>query len=193
VLAWYLPQFHPVPENNAWWGAGFTEWRNVVRATPGYKGHYQPQLPADLGFYDLRVPETQEDQAALARKYGIHGFAYHYYWFNGHRLLERPVERFLDTIHIARPFPSSTCTHCHSTVTPRFEAVRRAYATAAGADRPARVVRTDGAVRIRLTAAGSEGSQFHEGRWQSIAAAPTVTPPTATTTTSTASSGPAAP
>jgi hypothetical protein len=76
---------------------------------------------------------------------------------------------------------------------PRFEEVRRAYATAAGADRPARVVRTDGAVRIRLTAAGSEGSQFHEGRWQSIAAAPTVTPPTATTTTSTASSGPAAP
>ena len=107
LLAFHLPQFHPVPENDAWWGPGFTEWRNVVRARPVFPGHQQPNLPADLGLYDLRVPDVRAAQANLARAHGIHGFCYYHYWFAGRRILERPVNEILAT---GEPdFPFSLC------------------------------------------------------------------------------------
>src|SRR5262245_38427558 len=104
LICFYLPQYYPTSENDVWWGPGFTDWRNVARARPRFRGHRQPHVPADLGFYDLRLEETRVAQAELAVQYGIGGFCYYHYWFNGRLLLERPFNDVLDSGRPDLPF-----------------------------------------------------------------------------------------
>lgn len=112
LIAFYLPQFHEIPENDKWWGRGFTEWVNVKRARKLFPGHYQPKIPADLGYYDLLSPIVQNAQAQLAREAGIDGFCYWHYWFNGKRLLEKPIQEIMAS---GKPdFPFCFCWANHS-------------------------------------------------------------------------------
>lgn len=120
IIGLYLPQYHPIPENDEWWGKGFTEWTNVAKAKPLFHGHYQPRIPADLGFYDLRLPEVREQQAELAREAGLEGFCYYHYWFgNGKQLLERPFHEVLTS---GKPdFPFCLCWANHDWTSKTWE------------------------------------------------------------------------
>ncbi|MBP3768214.1 MAG: glycoside hydrolase family 99-like domain-containing protein [Prevotella sp.] len=120
IIGLYLPQYHPIPENDKWWGKGFTEWTNVAKAKPLFRGHYQPRIPADLGFYDLRLPEVRELQAELAREAGLEGFCYYHYWFgNGKQLLERP---FNEVLQSGKPnFPFCLCWANHDWTSKTWE------------------------------------------------------------------------
>ena len=104
VIAINLPQFHPFKENDEWWGKGFTEWTNVTKAKPRFNGHYQPHLPTETGFYDLRLPEARLMQANMAKEFGIYGFCYYHYWFNGKRLMNRPTDDILSSQEPNYPF-----------------------------------------------------------------------------------------
>jgi len=104
IIAFYLPQFHSIPENDKWWGKGFTEWTNTTKAKPLFKGHYQPKTPLNDNYYNLLDKETQEWQAKLAEEYGIYGFCYYHYWFNGKMLLEKPMENMLNNTNVNLPF-----------------------------------------------------------------------------------------
>ena len=118
VIAYYLPQFHPIPENDKAWGKGFTEWTNVASAKPQFKGHYQPRIPADLGFYDLRLSEVREQQARMAKEAGIEGFCYWHYWLgNNKRLLERPFQEVLNSGKPDFPFCLAWANHDWTTKT----------------------------------------------------------------------------
>lgn len=128
VIAFYLPQYHPTPENDMYWGKGFTEWTNVVKARPLFRGHYQPQLPADLGFYDLRLPQVREEQARLAKEAGIEGFCYWRYWFgNGRKTLDMPFNEVLKSGKPDYPFCLGWANHDWTTKT--WEAQRRHTST----------------------------------------------------------------
>jgi lipopolysaccharide biosynthesis protein len=120
IIAYYLPQYHPIPENDEAWGPGFTEWTNVAQAKPLFMGHYQPRIPADLGFYDLRLPETREQQAQMAREAGIEGFCYYHYWMgDGKQLLQRPFEEVLKS---GKPdFPFCLCWANHEWTTKTWQ------------------------------------------------------------------------
>ena len=118
IIALYLPQFHPVPENDLFWGKGFTEWTNVAKAKPLFRGHNQPRIPADLGFYDLRLPEISEAQAELAKEAGIEGFCYWHYWFgNGKQVLEMPFDRTVNSGKPNYPFCLGWANHDWTTKT----------------------------------------------------------------------------
>ena len=104
IIAWHLPQYHAIPENDKWWGEGFTEWTNVKKAKPLYKNHYQPRVPLHQNYYDLSSPRALEEQCELAKKYGIYGFCFYHYWFNGKLLLEKPIEQMLDNNKIDFPY-----------------------------------------------------------------------------------------
>lgn len=120
VIAYYLPQYHPIPENDKAWGPGFTEWTNVVKAKPMFRGHYQPKIPADLGFYDLRLPETRELQVKMAKECGIEGFCYYHYWMgNGKVLLERPFQEVLTSG--SPDFPFCLCWANHEWTTKTWQ------------------------------------------------------------------------
>ena len=126
VIAIYLPQYHPIPENDEVWGKGFTEWTNVAQAKPLFRGHYQPRIPADFGFYDLRMPEVREMQAEYARRAGIEGFMYWQYYFgNGKKLLERPFEEVLASGKPDFPFCLGWANHSWQTLTWKRDASKK--------------------------------------------------------------------